>query len=176
MIIAVTGTPGTGKTAVAQELAALLDYDYVDVNAFADRDEVATDEDVERGATAVDIESLVDALVADIDDDAVLDGHLAHHVPADLTVVLRCAPETLRERLREKGWGEEKIRENVEAEALDLILQEAVAAREAVAEIDTTGSEPVRVAETIKEMADGVPEEHRPGMVDWSDALGGNSR
>lgn len=172
MIIAVTGTPGTGKTSVARELADMLGYAYVDVNAVANRDTVETAEDQERGATAVDVDSLVDALAAEVGDDAVLDGHLAHHVPADLTVVLRCAPDELEERLVAKGWAVEKIQENVEAEALDLLLQEAVARREHVAEVDTTGKPPEAVAETVREMvADGIPDAYRPGHVDWSREL-----
>lgn len=174
MIVAVTGTPGTGKTAVAEALARRTDLALVDINDFVDRDEVETREDPERDATAIDPGTLVEVLRREVPDDAVIDGHLSHHFPADLTVVLRCEPGALRERLAAKGWGEEKVEENVEAEALDLVLQEAVAERDRVAETDTTGREPDAVAEDIRDVmeADGVPAAFRPGRVDWSAALG----
>ncbi|MFB6166721.1 MAG: adenylate kinase family protein [Candidatus Nanohaloarchaea archaeon] len=170
MIVAVTGTPGTGKTSVAEELAELLSCEYVDVNSCSERSDVEVERDEERGAEAVDVDSLVDALEDEVEDDAVLDGHLSHHFPADLTVVLRCEPGELRARLEEKGWSEEKIEENVEAEVLDLILQEAVSERERVAEIDTTGKEPREVAKRVKRLVDmgEVPDENLPGQVDWT--------
>ncbi len=169
MIIAVTGTPGTGKTAVSQELADRLDYAYVDVNQVAERAAVETDRDPERDATAVDVDSLVTALEDEVGDDTVLDGHLSHHFPADLTVVLRCSPDELEHRLAEKQWGAEKIDENVAAEQLDVLLQEAVTRRDRVAEIDTTGTPAAAVAETLADVvaAGQVPEELQPGHVSW---------
>lgn len=170
VIIAVTGTPGTGKTSVSRELAGLLGYEYVDVNAFAGREGVETEYDEERGTTAVDVESLVATLQGEVGENAVLDGHLSHFFPVDLTVVLRCEPSELQGRLAGKGWNEEKIRENVEAEVLDLILHEAVKMRERVVEVDTTGRKPAEVAEEIVKAAKtgNVPEELLPGGVSWN--------
>ncbi|MDY6774191.1 MAG: AAA family ATPase, partial [Candidatus Nanohaloarchaea archaeon] len=157
-------------------------YRYVGVNSYSERSEVDTEEDEERETEAVDVDSLVSTLEEEIDDEVVLDGHLSHHFPADLTVVLRCGPDELEERLEEKGWNEGKIQENVEAEVLDLILQEAARERERVAEIDTrvmereevveidtTGKEPEEVAETVSGLVDtgGIPEDFLPGHVYW---------
>ncbi len=172
MIIAVTGTPGTGKSSVAVELARRLDHELVDINAFVDHDDIETMRDPARDTTAIDTDTLVGILQREVPGDAVIDGHLAHHFPADLTVVLRCAPDELASRLEGKGWSDDKIQENVEAEALDLILQEAVTERHRVAEIDTTGKEPGEVAAIIASFADGdVPGEYLPGHVDWTDAF-----
>ncbi|MDY6766016.1 MAG: adenylate kinase family protein [Candidatus Nanohaloarchaea archaeon] len=169
MILAVTGTPGTGKTAVSRAVAEELDYRYVDVNEVVGQADVTTEEDLQRGATAVAVDSLIDVLQSDLDDDTVLDGHLSHHYPADLTVVLRCQPAELRERLQGKGWNEEKVQENVAAERVDVILQEAVAARDRVAEIDTTERDPDHVAAVIADaVASGtVPDRLQPGTVSW---------
>lgn len=169
MIIAVTGTPGTGKTSVSSKLAELLGYRYVDVNEFAERADVETEVDEERGTVAVDVDSLVDALEREVGDDAVLDGHLSHHFPADLTVVLRCEPSELEGRLGEKGWDEDKIDENVEAEVLDLILQEAVEEREKVMEIETTGKDAEEVAEEVRSAVETgeIDERLAPGNVEW---------
>lgn len=167
MIVAITGTPGTGKTRVATALADLLSYEYVDVNAVAVEEGVETAQDPARDALAVEPDSLVGALADGMSEDAVLDGHLSHHYPADVTVVLRCRPDELRKRLQEKGWNTEKIRENVEAEVLDILLQQAVSMRDTVHEIDTTGKTPESVAESVKKIIDGDDDTHQPGRVQW---------
>jgi len=66
-----------------------------------------------------------------------IEGHLSHRVDLDYCIVLRTRPEVLEKRLKKRGYSEEKIRENVEAEAMDVILSEAYQ-RTKVYEIDTT--------------------------------------
>ena len=39
----------------------------------------------------------------------------------NIAVVLRSRPSVLRSRLEARGWHSEKVRENVEAEAIDVI-------------------------------------------------------
>lgn len=59
----------------------------------------------------------------------VVDGHLSHYLPdrlLDAVVVLRLDPTRLERRLRARGYSGEKIRENLEAEALDIIWVEAL--------------------------------------------------
>ncbi|MDY6778801.1 MAG: adenylate kinase family protein [Candidatus Nanohaloarchaea archaeon] len=169
MIVAVTGTPGTGKTSVAEELAELLDYPYVSVTEVAQQDSVSTERDAERDAEAVDMADLVAALDEAVGEDAVLDGHLSHYYEANLAVVLRCQPDTLRERLEAKGWSEEKIEENLDAERLDVVLQEAVRMNEEIVEIDTTEKDAEEVAELVQRLVhhSSEREDHRPGSVAW---------
>jgi adenylate kinase len=47
-----------------------------------------------------------------------IDGHLAHHVPVDALVVVRCHPDELRKRLSQRGYSAGKIQANVEVEML----------------------------------------------------------
>ncbi len=71
-----------------------------------------------RGTKEVD----VDALDREVRAPAKLGflvGHYAHLLTADLAVVLRCHPKVLADRLRARGWADAKVRENVEAEAID---------------------------------------------------------
>lgn len=167
MQIALTGTPGTGKTSVAEALGQELDSQVMAVNALAD--ETATERDDERDAAIVDPEQLQAAYERrDIPGDAILEGHLAHHLPADVTVVLRCHPDELGERLRNKGWGERKVQENVEAEAIDVVAGEAMQERETVMEIDTTGKDPAAVAHEIADiLTRDAYDDHAPGQVSW---------
>jgi adenylate kinase len=163
--IAVTGTPGTGKTTVARILADKLDAEYFDVTG-AVRDGASAGYDDERGVPVAD----VDVLRETVPDDVVLDGHISHRLEPDGVVVLRCRPDVLRSRLEEREWSDEKIRENVESEALDIVLAEAVEVNAPVFEFDTTETTPDETTKRIvRALEDG---EERVGVVDWSDHIG----
>ena len=87
-------------------------------------------------------------------------------------IVLRCHPDRLRERLGERGADEAKIDENAEAEALDVILSEAVESHglEPVYEIATTDRDPGDVAADVEAALRG---DRAPsaGEVDFTDVL-----
>lgn len=161
MRVAVTGTPGTGKTTVARSLADELGTEYVDVTERV-REDASSGYDEDRGVPVADVDALRDT----VPEDAVLDGHVAHRLKPGYVVVLRCEPGALRERLSERGWREEKVEENVEAEALDLVLAEALGSGAPVFEFDTTEPTP---EEAVGRIVRAVEEdETRHGVVDWS--------
>ena len=180
MRVAVTGTPGTGKTTAVNLLDT--DLDIIHLNEVIREEGLYDEVDEER-----------DSLVADLDivrawfegqDDVIVESHLAHHLPVEKVVVLRCYPEELERRLRERGESEAKAhenaeatkspralaryaRENAESEALDVILAEAVAihGEESVYEIDTTDIKPEAVASAIEAVIAG---ERAPSAGDLS--------
>ena len=163
--VAVTGTPGVGKTTVARLLADELGAEYFDVTG-AVREGASAGYDEERGVPVADVEALRDSVP---EGDVVLDGHTAHLLEPDAVVVLRCAPDVLRERLEERDWSDEKVRENVESEALDIVLAEAVETDASVYEFDTTGETPEETVErTVRALED---DQERHGVVDWYDYL-----
>ena len=166
MLIAVTGTPGTGKTS-ACEVLARRGYTVVDLDEVARRDGFVTGRDAVRQTDEVDVEALRDGLrvPAKI---AFLRSHFAHRMRVNLAIVLRCRPSMLRQRLEARGWGPEKVRENVEAEAIDVILQEAVANLPFVYEVDTTDLTPEATADAILAVLQGKTKGHEPGSVDWT--------
>jgi hypothetical protein len=47
-----------------------------------------------------------------------IDGHLAHHLPVDALIVVRCEPSELEKRLSARGYSAHKIQSNVEVEML----------------------------------------------------------
>jgi adenylate kinase len=147
MRVALTGTPGTGKTTVADLVADRVDLEVGHVNEVVREEGLATGRDEERGSLVADLEALRERFAGR--DDVLLESHLAHHLPADRVVVLRCHPDELRERLAGRDWAGEKVAENVESERLDVVLSEAVAEHglESVYEVDTTGREPAAVAD-----------------------------
>lgn len=164
MIIALTGTPGTGKTSIARELD---DFDTIDLTEFVKKRELGKRQD----EFEVDIEAMVDSLGDEIntEEDTVIDGHLSHHYPANFCVVLRCNPRELRERLSERDYSKGKIEENVESEILDVLLGEAVNTQNNVIEVDTTGRNPEEVA---KEIENRIKEKDTGyGEIDWSNHI-----
>jgi adenylate kinase len=151
--VAVTGTPGTGKTTATEHLAT--DLDVIHLNEVIQEEGLATGTDEDRDTLVADLDALSDWLAGR--DDVLIESHLAHHVPADRVVVLRCHPETIDERLLDRGESPETATENAESEALDVILTEAVAEHgtDAVYEIETTDLAPDDVASEIEAVVAG---------------------
>jgi adenylate kinase len=88
-------------------------------------------------------------------------------------VVLRCDPKVLGQRLSERGYPDAKVKENVEAELVDVVLIEAVEGlgKDRVAEIDTTDLDIGQVAEAVERVANGDFNRYKVGSVDWSGQL-----
>ncbi|HUK92945.1 MAG TPA: adenylate kinase family protein [Methanomicrobiales archaeon] len=166
MMCGITGTPGTGKSSAADELARrgyavtrLADTvrDYV-IGEDSGRDTRIIDEDRWAGEFKP-VEGIVE-------------GHLAHLLPCDRVVILRCRPDILLARLRSRGYGGEKCRENAEAEAVDVCLIETLERHDPrhILELDTTGTSPSEIADLIEDFLAGrIPPSH--GRIDWSGYL-----
>lgn len=168
MRVAVTGTPGTGKT-TATELVD-TDLDVIHLNETIRERGLYDGIDERRDSVIADFEAIRDWL--DDRDDVLIESHLAHHLPVDRVIVLRCHPEELERRLERRGACREKISENAESEALDLILSEAVAnvGGDRVFEIDTTDRPREAVAADIETVLTG-DREPRVGIVSFIDYL-----
>lgn len=153
MRVAVTGTPGTGKTTATGQLSSELEV--LHLNDAIEAEGLTDGTDEARGSWVADLDAVADWL--DGRDDVVVESHLAHLVDADRVVVLRCRPDVLVERLRDRGEPDAKAAENAEAEALDLILAEAVErhGEAAVYEIDATERSPDAVAAEIDAVVEG---------------------
>ena len=168
MIAALTGTPGTGKSSTGTLLKG-RGHRVVEIGDVVKEHGLHDGVDEERGSLEVDPEVLSDRLPALLPNgDVVLVGHLAHLIPVDLIVVLRCRPSVLEGRLKGRGWPAGKVRENVEAEALDVILVEAVESGREVAEVDTTSMAAEAVADAVEEILKGERKKYVVGNVDWS--------
>ena len=167
MLIALTGTPGTGKSSVGDALAR-RGYHVVDLDAAAAELELVETE--EGGDRIVDVEALAHRLHV-LTKVALLRGHYAHRIPVNVIVVLRCHPRELWHRLESRGWPLDKIRENVEAEAIDIILQEAVGQGPPVYEVDTTAKSAEAAANEVLDVLGGKVEGHEPGRLDWSEEV-----
>lgn len=164
MKVAVTGTPGVGKTTAC---ALVKGTPVLHVNELAEKYGALCGYDRKRKTREVDVAKLARA-VAKLEGDMIIEGHLSHLLGPDLAIVLRCSPKVLERRLGWKGWDERKIRENVEAEAVDVILIEALERVPEVLEFDTTRKKPETVARAIEAIMAGERQKYRVGHVDWS--------
>jgi adenylate kinase len=166
MKIALTGTPGTGKTTISNVLKDDFGLKVVDLNEVIRTSHYYIGWDNNRNCSVVDLEALKAHPFAD---DLVLEGHMSHHLPVDRVIVLRTDPAVLRGRLQKKGFSENKIRENVEAEILDVILVEALGVHgNEVYEVDSTGRLSAS-AQLVWEITKGhTLERFVVGQYDWT--------
>lgn len=173
MKIAITGTPGVGKTSVANILAK-KEYKILRIEDIADNFVIGYDE--ERQSKIVDEEKM-DEYIRKLKEEDVLIivGHLSHLLSVDAVILLRCHPDELKRRLERKGWNERKIRENLEAEALDIILQRALEKHKNIWEIDTTNKGVEEVADIIDKIIKKMPPPSY-GKIDYSGWLLENVR
>ena len=123
--------------------------------------------DDEKNCLIADIEKL-SVFSKDLKGDVILEGHVSHLLPVDIIIVLRASPKALRKRLKGRKWSEAKVKENVEAEALDIILIESMSLNKKVYEIDTSNMTPMQVRDAVLEIINGT-EKYRPGSIDFSE-------
>ena len=126
-IIAITGTPAAGKSMLADLLRKRCkNADVIEINDVVKRQKAYSRRDG-SGSLIVDMRKLNRAVRRIVSGNeregrpTVLVGHLAPELSLryNIAVVTRAKLVTLLGRLRKRGYNEEKIRENIEAEALD---------------------------------------------------------
>lgn len=167
-IIALTGSPGTGKTTLASHL----------------QKEGLSVITLEEAAKSVDaLSQIEDSCEVDIsklgewkwegDSHCVIDGHLSHHCVIDAVIVLRCSPIELRRRLEQRtGYGPEKIESNIEWELLSGVWSDIIALHPnaSVIEIDTTEQD-VSIDSVLDFILNDKPsvsvEEFISDSIDW---------
>ncbi len=128
MFVALTGTPGTGKTTVGKCLKK-KGFEVVFLNSIVKRNKLYKGFDKKRGSYIVDlkkVERYLKKKYGNTEKIVILDSHISHLLDSivDFVIVLRCEPEELEKRLKKRKWKKEKIRENVEAEMVDVIVVE----------------------------------------------------
>ena len=134
-VIVITGTPGTGKTLVSKKIAKNNKYLYIDGKKLIKIFKLNEKFDKKRKSWIVDVKRLNEALIKTIticklngEKGVVFDSHLAHYLPrkyVNLCIVTRTEPKKLYSRLKKRGYSQLKIEENMEAEIMQVILEEA---------------------------------------------------
>ena len=178
-VIIITGVPGVGKTSVSRIISERLDWPHIEISKLAKEERLITVYDERRDTEEVDqklVKTRISEIVEASKSPLVVEGHFAYNVvPREIVnfaIVLRRAPWVLQYELSARGYSDEKIRENMEAELIDLCLIEAVEALgpEVVCEINTTDKAPEEAAnEVIAIIYKRKP--CRRGLIDWLGSL-----
>lgn len=162
--VLLTGTPGTGKTTVAQLFSKKSGFKIIGINEVVGQDYLYIDGD----SKVVDLNGLSEKISELLGGSCIVEGHLAHLLEIDGTViVLRTNPAELEKRLQKRGYLDKKLEENLEAEALDICLMESLERYKDVSEIDTTTATQEEVAESISLIIEGSAEKFKHGKIDW---------
>jgi len=132
-VIIITGTPGTGKTAVSKRLAREIGASYVPLTHHVSSHKLYQGFDGRRASKVIDMKRTredLKHLLSTESKPVVIDSHIPDVIApkriAKRVIVLRCHPRILKARLRAKRWRQSKIQENLLAEILDSCLVEAV--------------------------------------------------
>ncbi|MFH1101210.1 MAG: adenylate kinase family protein [Methanobacteriota archaeon] len=178
MRIALSGTPGTGKTTVTH-LLQKEGYVVIELQKLAEEHGFFNGMDPVRQSKLLDM-SAVDRYIkkqVPMDPLIFLEGLAAHLLTnIEKVVLLRCHPQVLKQRLQQKGWSPKKIQENIEAEVLDIILCETIQihVEQNIFEIDTTsktGKETVNAIQDLIRSNFKANKKYKIGQIDWSEEI-----
>ena len=172
MIISLTGTPGSGKTAISSYLREKGET-VIDLNQYIEEKGLKERFDRKRDTYNVDVNRLNASLKTSVprEGNVFLDGHLSHFLDCDVIIVIRCNPSILYERLKKRNYPEQKMKENVQAEALDVILCESSDSDAHVFEIDNTSCTLEHAASMVRDIVSGNTEGYEPGSVNWAEEM-----
>ncbi|MGC8686876.1 MAG: adenylate kinase family protein [Thermoplasmata archaeon] len=165
MIICISGTPGTGKT----YLSSRFNSNVINLNDFSKRNGCTKGYDRKRKSEIVNVECLKKKLKNV--DNIILEGHYAHLLKCNIVIILRTSPKILKKRLIERGYDLQKIQENLEAEALGIITQEALKMNENVYEIDTTSLDIDVIMNEIRKILNGEGGDYKAGKIDYMEEI-----
>jgi adenylate kinase len=141
--ILVTGTPGTGKTTVAEAISELegLFYDdsgffHIDSKSIIEEYQCTDGHDHELHTDFLDEDKYLDALETIFDDEhlhggIVLDFHIPEIFPErwfDLVLVCRTSTDILFDRLTVRNYSANKRDNNVQAEIMQVVYEAAAEA------------------------------------------------
>ncbi|MEK6968944.1 MAG: AAA family ATPase [Nanoarchaeota archaeon] len=130
LLLVISGTPGTGKAALAKELAKKLGFLRLDLHDYYPKIAIKYN----RAKQCYDLnlkkfEKLVREKKKEAMGGLVIDSHVAHLLPkkiVDLCVILTCSNlKKLENKLRQRKYSKKKIRENLDAEIFQVCLMEA---------------------------------------------------
>ncbi|KAJ9506654.1 AAA domain-containing protein [Haematococcus lacustris] len=127
--ILITGTPGTGKTSTAAQVAALSGLRHICVGDWVKEHSLHSGWDEEHQCYLLDEDKVCDAL-EDLASEGgcIVDHHGCDFFPErwfDLVVVLQTDNTLLYDRLAARGYGPSKVQENVQCEIMMVVLEEA---------------------------------------------------
>jgi adenylate kinase len=142
--ILITGTPGVGKTSLSMLLVEALNehfkdeeepYKYINIGELVLQKKLYTEWNKEYDVPEFDEDKVNEELEPILKNGrVVVDFHSSYLFPEDLidlVILLRCNNTILYDRLKERGYDDKKIMENIECEIMEVTSEEV---RESFAE------------------------------------------
>lgn len=183
--IIISGTPGCGKTSVAKELSNLISGRIISLNELAISEDFSFEYDEDRKTLIVDFKIFLPYVLKKIKkinkinpSFLIIESHFSDIIPnklVDYIFILRCFPDELVNRLKEKNYNSKKITENIQAEILGNCVNYFIKkkTKKPLFEIDTTHLTIESVAKTIKRIITGKEnlQNYYIGKIDWLEKL-----
>ena len=180
-IIVISGTPGTGKSSISKKIEKLVKCETISLNDLVLIENFNVKYDAKRKTQVIDTERLLPYLIDLIErlkeenlDYLIIEGHFSDILPEayiDYAIILRCDPDVLSARLKERNYSDEKIIENLQAEILgncaNYFIQKNL--KSSIYEIDTTY---LTIESIAKIVINDIVENHNAGKhlvgkIDW---------
>tara|TARA_Y100000310_G_C20545478_1_gene745356 strand:- start:122 stop:616 length:495 start_codon:yes stop_codon:yes gene_type:complete len=150
-VLAISGTPGTGKTSLAKKLSKKLNFPILDVKKFIKTKQLQESYDKKRKTNIIDTSKLNKELIKEITKvkkehnpkGIIIDSHLSHYLPKKhitLCIITKCSLKTLNTRLKKRRYSKAKVRENLDAEIFDTCHIEAKEKHHNIIVITTTNT------------------------------------
>jgi adenylate kinase len=170
--ILIGGTPGTGKTLTARKLGLNLGLEVVSLFELARQNDCITDHDESRNTGVIDEDCLVEVMLEELEkrkDCLIIEGHYIDLVPSKtvrFAFVLRTHPAVLRDRLNERDYSPEKVKENVEAEVIGVCQLDAIYSfgEDLVYEVNNTS---LTLDETVETILSIINDKTPTERIDW---------
>ncbi|KAI5839233.1 AAA domain-containing protein [Morchella snyderi] len=147
--IIVTGTPGVGKSSHCELIAQTTGLKHLSINQVVKDKGCHDGYDDELKTWIVDDDKLLDEIEEGVMKGGyIIDWHVCDIFPKswiDLVVVLRADSTILYDRLKGRNYPEKKLQENLDAEIMQVILEEALESydEEIVVELQSNNTEEI---------------------------------
>jgi len=185
IITLISGTPGTGKTSVSKEITKIINAKVISLNSLAQSEGFVSEYDEERETWIINEEKLRKKTLALIKqaktenlEVLIIESHFADIIPEnliDLILILRCDPSILSQRLRERGYKDKKIKENIQSEILGNCVNYFIEnnVKKPIYEMDTSKLSIYQLRDEIIKIVNDreYGKIYKLGQIDWLEQL-----
>ncbi|MHA1377637.1 MAG: adenylate kinase family protein [Candidatus Helarchaeota archaeon] len=178
-IVILSGTPGTGKTTVANRLKDSIPAKIIDINYEVIENKIFS-VDPDRNTKIADFKTLKAHLVKKIKQIesvfVIVEGHYADIIPNKLVykaIILRTHPEILKKRLGQRNFEKDKVSENLQAEILGDCTYHAINAYDTdkIFEVDNSRLTIEQCTNRILEIITKDKKDLKSKKIDWLHVL-----
>ncbi len=162
--VIISGTPGTGKTSISKLITQKINARMISLSKLAISNNLTIGYDLKRETSVIDakkiilqVHKIIETCINQNIEVIIIESHFSDIIPnylIDYAIVLRCHPDELFRRLKDRNYKKEKILENVQAEILGTSMNYLIEKNleKDIIEIDTTNLKIESIANLIIEI------------------------